>query len=158
MCVDFFPLTNLLYTIFMLFVVLPSSSVTHIVPLMIFINKDILIKIQNCHMLGNNTASMLSKFFPQKNFFGGSITKNHLCTCWQVIFVFFWSLLQQKAFGDISERMELRVQLRCKSFLWYLKNIYPEAFIPDLNPLSFGSVRSHTLTNTCLPSKPQRSV
>lgn len=75
MCVDFFSTANVLYTIFMLFVVLPSTSLAHIVPLMTVINKDVLIKIKNCHMLGNNTASMLSKYLPQKNFLGGKYDK-----------------------------------------------------------------------------------
>lgn len=75
-CVFLSP-TNVLYTIFMLFVVLPSTSLTHIVPLMTFISKDVFNKIKNCHMLGNNTASILevSKFFPQKNFLGGKYYK-----------------------------------------------------------------------------------
>ncbi|TNN03054.1 polypeptide N-acetylgalactosaminyltransferase 3 [Takifugu flavidus] len=51
-------------------------------------------------------------------------------------------LVRDKAFGDISQRMDLRARLKCKSFSWYLKNIYPEAFIPDLNPLGFGSVKN----------------
>lgn len=49
-------------------------------------------------------------------------------------------------YGDISERIELRKHLNCKSFEWYVKNIYPELFIPgeaaatgEIRNLAFGS-------------------
>ncbi|KAF1382514.1 hypothetical protein PFLUV_G00144570 [Perca fluviatilis] len=51
-------------------------------------------------------------------------------------------MAKDRAFGEISERMDLRARLQCKSFSWYLKNVYPEVFMPDLNPLHFGSVKN----------------
>ncbi|XP_011862534.1 PREDICTED: polypeptide N-acetylgalactosaminyltransferase 1 isoform X2 [Vollenhovia emeryi] len=46
-----------------------------------------------------------------------------------------------KLIGDISKRLELRRKLRCKSFKWYLNNIYPEKFIPDENAIAYGRIR-----------------
>lgn len=48
--------------------------------------------------------------------------------------------LEQKTFGDILKRLDLRQRLQCKNFTWYLNNVYPEAYVPDLNPLFSGYV------------------
>uniref|UniRef100_UPI00398E5DD1 polypeptide N-acetylgalactosaminyltransferase 16 isoform X2 n=1 Tax=Pristiophorus japonicus TaxID=55135 RepID=UPI00398E5DD1 len=36
-----------------------------------------------------------------------------------------------KAYGNIADRVQLRRKLLCKSFQWYLENIYPELRIPE---------------------------
>lgn len=48
-------------------------------------------------------------------------------------------------FGDISERVELRNELQCKSFKWYLDTVYPELFIPG-EAMAHGEVRDSGLT------------
>ncbi|KAI1288152.1 putative polypeptide N-acetylgalactosaminyltransferase 9 [Halotydeus destructor] len=44
-------------------------------------------------------------------------------------------------FGDISDRLELRKNLQCKSFDWYIKTIYPELFIPG-EAVASGELRN----------------
>ncbi|CAH0548763.1 unnamed protein product [Brassicogethes aeneus] len=44
--------------------------------------------------------------------------------------------------GDLTHRKQLRSKLRCKSFKWYLENIYPEKFVPDENVYAYGQVKT----------------
>lgn len=43
-------------------------------------------------------------------------------------------------FGNITERVMLRQDLNCKSFKWYVENIYPELSIPS-DCIARGEVR-----------------
>ncbi|XP_077436402.1 polypeptide N-acetylgalactosaminyltransferase 3 isoform X2 [Vanacampus margaritifer] len=51
-------------------------------------------------------------------------------------------MAKDKSFGNISKRIDFRERLHCKSFSWYLNNVYPEVFIPDLNPVLFGAMKN----------------
>lgn len=47
-----------------------------------------------------------------------------------------------KSFGDLSKRNELRQRLQCKNFTWYLNNVFPEVYVPDLNPPLSGFLKN----------------
>ncbi|XP_076240678.1 polypeptide N-acetylgalactosaminyltransferase 9 isoform X2 [Calliopsis andreniformis] len=58
-------------------------------------------------------------------------------------------------YGDVSDRKALRKRLGCKSFKWYLDNVYPELFIPG-EAVASGEIR-HLVSSICIdsPGKPE---
>lgn len=60
-------------------------------------------------------------------------------------------------FGDVTSRRKLREKLKCKSFKWYLDNIYPELFIPG-EAVAGGEVRNKGMGGrTCLDSPARKA-
>ncbi|XP_025093497.1 polypeptide N-acetylgalactosaminyltransferase 13-like isoform X2 [Pomacea canaliculata] len=58
-------------------------------------------------------------------------------------------------YGDVSERKILREKLQCKSFRWYLENVYPESQLP-LDYHSLGEIRNKE-TNQCVDTMGRKS-
>ncbi|XP_043269819.1 putative polypeptide N-acetylgalactosaminyltransferase 9 isoform X2 [Venturia canescens] len=58
-------------------------------------------------------------------------------------------------YGDVSDRKALRKKLNCKSFKWYLDNVYPELFIPG-EAVASGEIRQLD-SDVCIdsPGKPE---
>ncbi|XP_067626515.1 putative polypeptide N-acetylgalactosaminyltransferase 9 isoform X2 [Eurosta solidaginis] len=53
-------------------------------------------------------------------------------------------------YGDVTSRKALREKLGCKSFQWYLDNVYPELFIPG-DSVAHGEI-ANIYTDMCLDS------
>uniref|UniRef100_A0A673MMZ5 Polypeptide N-acetylgalactosaminyltransferase n=1 Tax=Sinocyclocheilus rhinocerous TaxID=307959 RepID=A0A673MMZ5_9TELE len=55
--------------------------------------------------------------------------------------------------GDIAERKALRKKLQCKTFRWYLVNIYPEMRMYT-DTIAYGVLRNSLKTDLCLDQGP----
>ena len=74
------------------------------------------------------------------------------CCCWYCLGLETETVrhvLQDKDAGNLTDRLELRKRLNCKSFKWFLDNVYPEKFVPDENVQAYGMVSLCSLWPVC---------
>nr|XP_032643317.1 probable polypeptide N-acetylgalactosaminyltransferase 8 isoform X1 [Chelonoidis abingdonii] len=69
---------------------------------------------------------------------------------------FAWNLPMENPgidYGDVSSRKELRKKLNCKSFDWYIKNVYPN-LIPLTTVVGYGTMKNTLNENICIDQGP----
>eukprot|EP00048_Salpingoeca_helianthica_P004683 m.79839 g.79839 ORF g.79839 m.79839 type:complete len:615 (-) comp13297_c3_seq2:25-1869(-) len=54
------------------------------------------------------------------------------------------------AAGNVTDRVELRRSLQCKSFKWYLETVYPEMFVPFGDAIVAKGALKNVMTGLCM--------
>ena len=65
--------------------------------------------------------------------------------------------LKAYSLGDLNNRLNFRKQSQCKSFTWYLENIYPQKYIPNdpTHVLAYGKLTNEGAEQQCVDTLQQ---
>jgi len=66
--------------------------------------------------------------------------------------------LREADIGDLADRHAIKDRLQCKSFKWFLENVYPHKFIMDEQSIAWGRLRAKDGSNTICIDHLQRDM
>lgn len=106
------------------------------------------IQVVPCSHVGHVFRKASPYNFPRPGGIGSVLYKNlaRVAEVWMDEWKEFYFKLNPAAQAvrhkiDVEDRLELRKQMNCKSFRWYLENVWPEHFLPTEDAF-FGMIRN----------------
>ena len=118
------------------------------------------VEISPCSRVGHVFRKASPYTFPREGGVNQVLHGNlaRLALTWLDEYKHFYFKINPKALAasehqDVAERLKLREDLGCKSFDWYLKNVWPQNFLPREGRF-FGKIRNKSLGKRCI----QRSL
>uniref|UniRef100_A0A8C0E9J1 Polypeptide N-acetylgalactosaminyltransferase 6 n=1 Tax=Bubo bubo TaxID=30461 RepID=A0A8C0E9J1_BUBBB len=103
------------------------------------------VEIIPCSVVGHVFRSKSPHTFPK----GTQVISRNLVRLAEVWMDDYKEIFYRRNQQAAQMARELREQLHCKNFTWYLQTIYPEMFVPDLTPTFYGAIKNEG-TKSCL--------
>eukprot|EP00037_Helgoeca_nana_P025099 m.270605 g.270605 ORF g.270605 m.270605 type:complete len:576 (-) comp26851_c0_seq4:211-1938(-) len=91
----------------------------------------------------------------------GNINKWRAIETWTDGYKGFFEMFMNKApadVGDLTKMFDLRKNLKCKSFAWFLENVFPECWINQIVSAKFQGILENQKSMTCYNPGSTRTI